>query len=173
MEKIAEFHFVSYPAFHAAARENCGKKLSDGDIQRAYDGLQRPVRATSGSAGYDFRTPFALHLFPGESGVIPTGIRVRMDGGWWLGLLPRSGLGYQWHMQLANTLGVIDGDYFHAENEGHIMIKISLPHGDRPSPELVLHPGDKFAQGIFLPYGITTDDTAGGVRVGGFGSTGQ
>ena len=68
-----------------------------------------------------------------------------------------------------NTVGVIDSDYFGARNEGHIFVKLTNA-GDRT---LCVGEGEAFAQGVFLPFGLTLDDDADGVRTGGFGSTGS
>ena len=127
-----------------------------------------PARATAGSAGYDFFAPAAFRLDPGESVKIPTGVRARIAPGWVLMLFPRSGLGFKYRLQLNNTVGVVDSDYFGARNEGHIFIKLTNA-GDKP---LSVEAGEAFAQGVFLPFGLTEDDDAEGERVGGFGSTG-
>ena len=127
-----------------------------------------PRRATAGSAGYDFFSPLAFSLAPGESLRIPTGVRARIDGGWVLMLFPRSGLGFKYRLQLNNTVGIVDADYYGARNEGHIFIKLTNA-GDRP---LSVGVGEAFAQGVFLPFGLTDDDDARAERVGGFGSTG-
>ena len=126
-----------------------------------------PRRATAGSAGYDFFAPAGFELKPGRTITIPTGVRARIDAGWVLLLFPRSGLGFRYRLQLNNTVGVIDADYFGAENEGHMFIKLTNA-GDRP---LRVAAGEAFAQGIFLPFGLTCDDDAAGLRTGGFGST--
>ena len=128
-----------------------------------------PRRATTGSAGYDFHIPAALTLAPGETVKIPTGIRAKMDDGWVLQIFPRSGLGFKYRVQLNNTVGIIDSDYYHSDNEGHILIKIT--NANTEGKTLTLAAGDAFAQGIFLPFGITEDDDAAEIRNGGFGST--
>jgi dUTP pyrophosphatase len=71
-------------------------------------------------------------------------------------------------LRLANTVGIIDSDYYFSDNEGHIMAKIAV-EGDQP---VLLKVGERFMQGIFIPYGITYTDKATEVRNGGFGSTG-
>ena len=128
-----------------------------------------PRRATVGSAGYDFFSPLAFTLAPGACVRIPTGVRARIDGGWVLMLFPRSGLGFKYRLQLNNTVGIVDADYFGARNEGHIFIKLTNA-GDRP---MTIGSGEAFAQGVFLPFGLTDDDDARGERTGGFGSTGN
>lgn len=134
-----------------------------------YDNLKIPKRATKGSAGYDFYLPFDMSLKPGESVKIPTGIRVKIDEGWVLKLYPRSGLGFKFRLQLNNTVGIIDSDYFNSDNEGHIYAKVTNDSNEGKTIELKA--GDAFMQGIFVEYGITFDDEAEGIRNGGFGST--
>ena len=121
------------------------------------------------SAGYDFYTPFPILLKPGETVKIPTGIRVEMEENWVLKLYPRSGLGFKFRLQLNNTVGIIDSDYFNSDNEGHIFAKIT--NDSNEGKELNLLAMDGFMQGIFVEYGITVDDDTCGVRNGGFGST--
>ncbi|MBR1559246.1 MAG: deoxyuridine 5'-triphosphate nucleotidohydrolase [Clostridia bacterium] len=133
-----------------------------------YDAVRLPRRATAGSAGYDFFAPFDIALAPGETVSVPTGVRARIQPGWVLMLFPRSGLGFKYRLMLNNTVGVVDSDYFDALNEGHIFIKLHNA-GDRP---LTVAAGEAFAQGVFLPFGVTEDDDADGQRIGGFGSTG-
>mgnify|MGYP002514300071 CR=1 FL=1 len=84
-------------------------------------------------------------------------------------LYPRSGLGFKYRLQLNNTVGIIDSDYYYSDNEGHILIKIT--NDSNEGRILSLNAGDGFAQGVFLPFGITEDDDASGIRNGGFGST--
>ena len=73
-------------------------------------------------------------------------------------------------MQLDNTIGVVDSDYYNSDNEGHIYAKITNDSKERK--ELSVGAGDRFMLTIFIPYGITYSDTAEGVRNGGWGSTG-
>ena len=127
------------------------------------------MRATAGSAGYDFFAPVEITLQPGETVKIPTGIRVEMEQDWVLKCYPRSGLGFKYRLQLNNTVGIIDSDYFYSDNEGHIFAK--LTNDTNEGKTLVIPAGTGFMQGIFVEYGITVDDAAEGVRNGGFGST--
>ena len=100
---------------------------------------------------------------------IPTGIRCEMKPGWVLMVFPRSGLGFKHQVRLANTVGVIDSDYFHAANEGHIMVRI-VNGGDHA---LSIAKGERFCQGVFLPHGLAEEDEVLADRKGGFGSTGK
>ncbi len=164
MQRIARFETVSEARFAADWRDTFG---ADAAVP-ALPAL--PVRATAGSAGYDFRTPCPITLAPGETIKIPTGIRAAISDGWVLQIFPRSGLGFKYRLQLNNTVGIIDSDYYYSDNEGHIQIKMTNTNTEGKT--VSLSAGDAFAQGIFLPYGITEDDDVTAVRNGGFGSTG-
>lgn len=96
-----------------------------GQIWKIYENISLPKRATAGSAGYDFFSPVDFQLGPGETIKIPTGIRAQMEPDWVLKIYPRSGLGFKYRLQLNNTVGIIDSDYFNSDNEGHIFIKIT------------------------------------------------
>ena len=95
---------------------------------------------------------------------------MRIDEGWLLSLYPRSGLGFKFRLQLDNTVGIIDSDYYFSDNEGHIFAKIT--NDSREGKTLHIPAGTGFIQGIFTEYGITGDDDASEIRNGGFGSTG-
>lgn len=168
MRKIAKFHLVSQEQFKKDMEQHFPDLTGD-KIQEVYGKLQLPRRATTGSAGYDFFAPIDILLQPGESMLVPTGIRVAIDEGWVLKCYPRSGLGFKYRMQLNNTVGIIDSDYFHSENEGHILAKIT--NASNEGKEINIYAGEGFIQGVFLEYGITYDDEVEKVRTGGFGST--
>lgn len=162
MRRIAQFFAVSTAQLESDwASALPGKPLPEE--------IRLPRRATSGSAGYDFFSPLDFELAPGETILLPTGVRARMDEGWVLKLYPRSGLGFKYRLQLNNTVGVIDSDYFHARNEGHIMLK--LTNASNEGRSLCVRAGEAVAQGVFVEYGITVDDDADAQRIGGFGST--
>lgn len=161
--------------FSKVSRERFMEDFSDafpqeaGRAEEVYESIKLPVRATTGSAGYDFFMPVTVELSPGETVKIPTGIRAEMAESFVLLLFPRSGLGFKYRLQLNNTVGVIDSDYFYSDNEGHIFAKVTNDSKEGKSVTLVAGAG--FVQGIFMPYGITVDDTVSEKRNGGFGST--
>lgn len=157
MNRIARFEYVSQAQFDEAFEGTAP----------AYPPL--PRRATVGSAGYDFFSPIPLHLAPGETIKVPTGVRCRMENGWVLQIFPRSGLGFSYRLQLNNTVGIIDSDYYDSDNEGHIFIKIT--NDSNEGKVLDLPAGSAFAQGLFIPFGITDDDEVTAIRNGGLGST--
>ena len=78
MKRVAQFYKVSFGNYAEAVKADF-PQYSDADIRGIYEDIRIPVRATRGSAGYDFFAPFSFTLAPGESIKIPTGIRVRID----------------------------------------------------------------------------------------------
>ena len=196
MTKVATFEKVSFKEFTDAMRKMLtpvdAQKL---DLQKMYDDIKLPIRSTEFSGGYDFFIPFNAVLQTDSALLIPTGIRCKFEQkDFTLDIVPRSGLGFKHGVYLANTIGIIDSDYYDSENEGHIMVKLEMPSDRVPNPmvsvhtstdyeyilaglsfpkdeNLKLNKGDRFVQGIFHQYGITTDDQATGKRSGGFGST--
>ncbi len=168
MKRIAKFHKVSFEQFQEGWLAAFGDTEAE-ELKRLYDNIKLPKRATSGSAGYDFYTPASMTIKPGETVKIPTGIRVEMDENWVLKCYPRSGLGFKFRLQLNNTVGIIDSDYFYSDNEGHIFVKLTNDTNEGRTVELA--EGTGFMQGIFVEYGITVDDDVKAIRNGGFGST--
>lgn len=168
MERIGRFYKVSEKQFLEGWRD-CFGEAPEEEILGVYQGIILPRRATEGSAGYDFFAPIEVKLSPGESLKFPTGIRAEMNPSWVLMCYPRSGLGFKYRLQLDNTVGIIDSDYFYSDNEGHIFAK--LTNDSREGRSLVIPAGTGFMQGIFLQYGITVDDQVTEKRNGGLGST--
>ena len=156
MKKVAKFEKVSLEEY-----------LKANDSIDTYNNIKLPKRATLYSAGYDFYSPIDFTLKPGETIKVPTGIRCKMIDSYVLMIFPRSSLGFKYHLQLDNTVGIIDADYYNALNEGHIFIKMT----NNSEKTLEVKEGEAFAQGIFLEYGITYDDEVSESRKGGFGST--
>ncbi len=168
MRRIAKFHKVSFERYLKDWQDLFGYE-PESVIAERYQKIELPRRATKGSAGYDFFSPQHFSLEPGKTITIPTGIRVEMEEGWVLKCYPRSGLGFKFRLQLNNTVGIIDSDYFYSDNEGHIFVKLT---NDSNEGKIVnINNGVAFMQGIFVEYGITFDDEVEEVRNGGFGST--
>lgn len=170
MQQIATFEKVSLDQY---IKDRLGYDGVDENVLKTvveeWNNIKLPTRATDGSAGYDFYSPTFGFIGNDSKELLPTGIRVKIDPGWVLMLFPRSGFGFKYGFKLANTVGIIDSDYYNAKNEGHIMVKVSAE-----DYILALNTGDRFVQGIFVPFGIATNDVAVQKdRVGGFGSTGS
>lgn len=168
MKRIARFHKVSEMRFTEDWLDTFAQSEPE-KVKEIYESILLPKRATAGSAGYDFFAPVEFVVHPGETIKIPTGIRVEMAQEWVLKCYPRSGLGFKYRLQLNNTVGIIDSDYFYSDNEGHIFAK--LTNDSNEDKTLTIPAGTGFMQGIFVEYGITVDDDAQGIRNGGFGST--
>ena len=164
MERMAKFLKVSEDNFISSL-----DGFSKEEAKKIYEDIKLPLRATKYSAGYDFYSPFDFTLNPGETIKIPTGIRAKMREDYALFLLPRSGLGFKYRLQLNNTIGLIDADYFYSDNEGHIFAKIT--NDSNEGKVISVKKGEAFIQGVFLSYGITEDDEVNTIRNGGFGST--
>lgn len=137
---------------------------------KGYERIVMPRRSTKGSAGYDFFANEKITIMPGDSVVVDTHVKADIDPDWVLMLFPRSGLGFKFGMRLANTVGVIDSDYYSDEpGKGVIKAKLVNPSG----VAVEIPKGKAFMQGIFMPFGITEDDAPGDIERNGngFGST--
>ena len=169
---IARFEKVSFEQFKKDWLDNLPTsktKWTDEELKELYDKIETPKRATKHSAGYDFKAYFPFTLKPGETIKIPTGIRCWIEDMWVLKVYPRSGHGFKYRVQLDNTVGIIDADYYEAKNEGHIFIKLTNDSKHNKTLEVAL--GEGFAQGIFLQYGLAEEDEVTTQREDGFGST--
>ena len=157
---IAKFTRVSEAQYETAMKER-GAHLP-------LEAIPLPKRGTRGSAGYDFVAPTETVIAPGGTALIPTGIRCEMAEGWVLLIFPRSSFGIRHGVRLANTTGVIDSDYAWAENEGHILVSLRNPSDH----EVRIQEGERFCQGVLVPYGTAEEEDGLPERKGGFGSTG-
>ena len=166
---MTKFHKVSKTEYTKGYTSIYGN-FSNEIVDKIYDSIKLPCRATKYSAGYDFYAPFSFSLEPGNEILIPTGIRVQMNTNQVLLIFPRSSLGFKFKLRLNNTIGVIDCDYFNSDNEGHIFVKITNESKDKT---LSINQGDAFCQGIFIEYGLTDDDSTIATRNGGIGSTNE
>ena len=158
---------MSIAKFTRVSEAQYAEAMADREGFLPLNEIPLPKRATKGSAGYDFVSPLEVTVPAGGLALIPTGIRAEMEPGWVLMLFPRSSLGFRHALRLSNTVGVIDSDYAFAKNEGHIMVKLRNPR----SQPVTIGRGDRFCQGVFLPYGTAEEEEDFAVRVGGFGST--
>jgi len=181
-DKIAYFQKVNIDQYI----EDCSSLRPGVSILKfteEHDKIKIPSRATFGSVGYDFYLPFDIDLFPGESIVIPTGICCEMEEGYSLDIYPKSGLGFKNFTTIANTIGIIDADYYYSGNGGHIMVKLinkgfnvdtmKVSENNFMVENLIRKQGESFVQGIFHEcFGATNDDPSKmKIRDGGFDST--
>lgn len=191
MKDVAIFKKVSKKQFGETYRTIYPNfEFNEENMQKMYDAVQLPTRKTPGSIGYDFVTPFAFTLYPGSKIWIPTGIRVEiLKEEWGLMIVPKSRTA-KTSIRISNTIGIIDTDYYFADNEGHIMIVLEMP--DSPTMksqgracfgENILNytepvqfkAGDGIGQGIFIEAGMVANEDTSCMckRTGGYGSTGN
>lgn len=139
------------------------------DSNFIYDHIQLPRRATVHSAGYDFFLPVGVEIPAYGQVNIPTGIKARLKPDCVLLLVVRSSMGIKRGLSLANTVGVIDADYYNnPTNEGEIHIVLR----NDASSSATIKAGERIAQGIIVRYETAADESAPQEkRVGGIGST--
>lgn len=171
---IAKFEKVSFDQWKNDLLNGDLKEMysrfPEAELKKVYDAIKLPQRSTAGSAGCDFYLPMPMLDIPVNSCVtIPTGIRCKIEDGWVLQIYPRSGHGFKYGVHLANSVGIIDADYYGAKNEGHILVK--LVNDSQLKKHIELIQGDAFCQGVFVLFGIPVGDEATAKRTGGFGST--
>ena len=131
--------------------------------------IKLPTRASEHSAGYDFYSPVDVVIQPNESAMIWTDIKAHMYYDNALLLIPRSSMGKH-PVMIANTVGLIDSDYFgNKDNDGNIGFRL-LNMGNTPYE---IKEGDRIGQGVFIKYGIVKDDKTTAKRDGGYGSSGK
>lgn len=139
------------------------------ETAKGYSGVNLPRRSTKGSAGYDFELCEDLVLEPGEVGLGKTGVKAYMNQDEVLKLYPRSSLPRKFGVTIPNNVGIIDSDYYgNKDNDGAIFIQLY----NFSSETVTIGKGTRVAQGIFLKYLLSEDDTVTSIRNGGFGSTG-
>lgn len=137
-----------------------------------YPGIETimPTRGDDGSAGYDFYTKVQIVLEPGESKKIFTDVKAYMKKDEVLLIKIRSSVGVDFYVVIKNGTGVIDSSYYNnPKNDGNIL----LPLVNNSKKKVVFNPGERIAQGIFMPYLVADDDVVlNKDRIGGLGSTG-
>ena len=134
-----------------------------------YEDADLPQRKTEYAAGYDVKPYKSGVVMPGQTKLIETGIKCRINYDEYIQLHLRSSVGINNDVMLANGTGIIDADYYNnKENEGHIMIPLRNI-GNTP---FEYKASERLAQLIIMPYRITAKDRTTDKRHGGFGSTG-
>lgn len=157
--------------FEFVSTEEWSKNINEEFASVSAKGYKLPYRGTKHSAGYDFTSPIDITIQPHSMAKIPTGIKAAMGDNEILSIYPRSSIGFKTGIRLANTVGIVDSDYYNNnDNEGHIFIKFYNPTDNL----YVINTGEKIAQGIFTKY-LTVDDEneINTERAGGLGSTGK
>lgn len=175
------------------ASQDDGAPSADVVIERLYDDVTLPVRATAGSAGYDLHAylkgrtvrrsdgatqseraatrdsdEWSITLAPGEMALIPLGFRTRLPAGIEAQVRPRSGQAFKHALTIPNAPGTVDSDF---AEEWMVIVR-----NDAPVARRIVH-GERIAQAIFARYAEVAL-SEGPVRrstdrAGGFGSTGR
>ena len=142
--------------------------VSDGFRKNKDTEIILPIRSTKTSAGYDFSSPVSVTIQPKSKELIWTDVKAYMQEGEVLILDVRSSIGINKSLELANTIGIVDQDYFsNPKNDGNIGICLY-----NKSDEIVaLDVGERIAQGIFLPFLEADNGNTENERNGGIGST--
>lgn len=138
-------------------------------MRMTIDGVNLPVRKTTGSCGYDIYCPFDLNLFNYCFVTIDTGILMEpgdIPDGYCALIVPRSSMGMKYGLRLANSVGVIDSDYTMDTIKASLKIEHPLSHISFKKNERIL-------QMILVPFGVIPDEEEPReARKGGVGSTG-
>ena len=134
--------------------------------------INLPVRKTKLSAGYDFEAAEDTIIPAFKRGdaptLIKTGIKAYMEDDEVLYLYNRSSNPKKKGLILANSVGVIDADYYgNPDNDGHIMFAFYNMRDE----DVTIKKGEAIGQGVFQKYLVVDNDQAEGERTGGFGST--
>ena len=150
------------------------EKIRGFEVAKGFEneGINLPKRKTKYSAGYDIEAAEDVVIPSFKKGMNPTlvktGIKAYMQDDEALMLYNRSSNPKKKGLILANSVGVVDKDYYeNPDNDGHIMFAFY----NIKDEDTIVKKGDAIGQGIFQKYFVTDDDVAEGERLGGFGST--
>ena len=150
------------------------EKIRGFEIAKGYEnsGINLPIRKTKFSAGYDIEAAEDIVIPSFKKGMNPTlvktGLKAYMQDDEVLYLYNRSSNPKKKGLVLANSVGVIDKDYYgNPDNDGHFMFAFY----NMKEEDITIKKGEAIGQAIFQKYLVTDDDRAEGERIGGFGST--
>lgn len=150
------------------------EKLRGFEIAKGWEdkNINLPKRSTKYAAGYDVEAAEDTIIPTFKPGVkptlIPTGLKAYMQDDEMLCLYNRSSNPKKKGLVLANSVGIIDKDYYgNADNDGHIMYAM----WNFKNEDVKIEKGERIGQAIFQKYLIADNDNAEGERKGGFGST--
>lgn len=150
------------------------EKVRGFEIAKGFEneGINLPIRKTKCSAGYDVEAAEDIVIPSFKQGMKPTliktGIKAYFPDDEFLMLANKSSNPGKRGLVLANSIGVIDADYYGNEsNDGHIM----FAYYNFFDHDVEIKKGDSIGQAIFQKYLVVDNDNADGLRVGGFGST--
>ena len=150
------------------------EKVRGFEIAKGFEnmGINLPERKTKYSAGYDIEAAEDIIVESIKNKKTPTlvktGVKAYMKDDEYLMLCNRSSNPKKKGLVLANSVGIIDKDYYgNSDNDGHIMFAFYNVKDE----DILIKKGECIGQGIFQKYYVVDDDSASGERSGGFGST--
>lgn len=150
------------------------EKIRGFEIAKGFENkdINLPERKTKYSAGYDIEAAENIVIPSFKKGMNPTlvktGIKAYMGDNEYLMLANRSSNPKKKGLILANSVGIIDKDYYgNEDNDGHIMFAFY----NIKEEDIEIKKGEAIGQAIFMPFLVADNDNAQGVRTGGFGST--
>lgn len=144
------------------------ERVKDEAIEYGVTDVIIPKRSTKFSAGYDICSPIDVVLAPGEIKTIWTNIKAECNSNECILLFIRSSMGRK-GITLANSVGLIDADYYSNENnDGNIGVALK----NNTEKDFSIGKNEKIAQLVFMPYlTIDNEDEVRNIRNGGYGST--
>lgn len=150
------------------------EKLRGFEVAKGFEDKQinLPIRKTKYSAGYDIEAAEDVVIPSFKKGMNPTlvktGLKAFMQNDEVMLLYNRSSNPKKKGLIMANSVGVIDKDYYgNPDNDGHVMFAFY----NIKEEDITIKKGEAIGQAIFQKYLITSNDEAEGERIGGFGST--
>lgn len=167
------FEKVNYQSFASDMDKFYERPIDPDKLYKAWSEIILPERKTRFSCGYDVRTPISIVLAPHTSMIVPTGISVIFSEDemetWCLKLYARLSVGIMDKVEVTNAVGLVDADYYLAENDGDMLLALTNMSNEVRKYKA----GDRICQAVFEIYGTTSDDKATGTRRNGVGSTGK
>lgn len=150
------------------------EKIRGFEIAKGFENsnINLPVRKTKYSAGYDIEAAEDCIIPSFKKGMKPTlvktGLKAYMQEDEFLMLCNRSSNPSKKGLVMANSVGIIDKDYYeNPDNDGHFMFSFF----NIKDEDIEIKKGDCIGQAIFKKYLLVDNDEAQGERLGGFGST--
>lgn len=167
-EKISEAEYRKFWDENANPIES--PQQAEERIQYFLNDLVLPIRKTGRAAGYDFTMPYDVFIKADEQILVGTGMKVSLADDKVLKIYMRSSYGINKMLMEANTVGIVDADYYNnSNNEGHIYVSL----WNRSKKDILIRRGERFCQGIIVQYFVVDGDEYGNgpERKGGIGST--
>lgn len=155
-------------------------------IETINDSVQLPFYAREGDAGMDIVSTHDIEIFPGESKIVKTGLKVSIPDGYEIQIRPRSGISLNTPLRVSNSPGTIDSGY--KDEIGIILTNTSVcniknnevfgVNDKNKKGTYLIKKGDRIAQMVLSEVPkikftkVNNINDYGKNRGGGFGSTG-